>query len=78
MMIENDAIASPIAMVYYEYYDNYKTLSAKLKTLQEEIQCIVAKATIANLPTFNFGDAQKPTLSDYADGEDTLAFLLNL
>lgn len=78
MMIENDAIASPIAMVYYEYYDNYKTLSTKLKTLNEEIQCVVAKATIANLPTFNFGEAQKPTLSDYADGEDTMAFLLNL
>ena len=78
MMIENEAIASPIAMVYYEYYDNYKTLSTKLKTLNEEIQCVVAKAPIANLPTFNFGDAQKPTLSDYADGEDTMAFLLNL
>ena len=78
MMIENEAIASPIAMVYYEYYDNYKTLSTKLKTLKEEIQCVVAKAPIANLPTFNFGEAQKPTLSDYADGEDTMAFLLNL
>ena len=78
MMIENEAIASPIAMVYYEYYDNYKTLSTKLKTLKEEIQCVVAKAFIANLPTFNFGEAQKPTLSDYADGEDTMAFLLNL
>lgn len=78
MMIENEAIASPIAMVYYEYYDNYKALSAQLKTLKEEIQCVVAKAPIANLPTFNFGEAQKPTLSDYADGEDTMAFLLNL
>ena len=78
MMIENEAIASPIAMVYYEYYDNYKTLSTKLKTLEEEIQCVVAKAPIADLPTFNFGEAQKPTLSDYADGEDTMAFLLNL
>ena len=78
MMIENEAIASPIAMVYYEYYDNYKTLSTKLKTLKEEIQCVVAKTPIAHLPTFNFGEAQKPTLSDYADGEDTMAFLLNL
>ena len=78
MMIENEAIASPIAMVYYEYYGNYKALSAQLKTLKEEIQCVVAKASIANLPTFNFGEAQKPTLSDYADGEDTMAFLLNL
>jgi hypothetical protein len=78
MMIENEAIASPIAMVYFEYYDNYKTLSTKLKTLKEEIQCIVAKAPIANLPTFDFGKAQKPTLSDYADREDTMAFLLNL
>ena len=34
MMIENEAIASPIAMVYYEYYDNYKALSAQLKTLK--------------------------------------------
>jgi hypothetical protein len=43
-----------------------------LASREKEIQCIVGRKDIA------FGNAQCPTLSDYADGIDTLEFLLGL
>lgn len=78
LMREADEIASPISMVYYEFYDNLKNLTQQLQAKKDEIQLVVAASPVENLPTFNFGDAQKPSLSDYADGVDTLQFLINL
>lgn len=78
LMIENSAIASPIAMVFYEYYDDFDQLKAQLISKADEIQCVVAGESVEGLPSFYFGEAQKPQLSDYADGVDTLDFLLNL
>lgn len=78
MMIENEAIASPIASLYFEYYDNFENLCTKLLTKSEEIQCVISKNPILGLPCFDFGEAQKPSLSDYADGVDVMNFLLQL
>ena len=78
LMREAEEIASPISMVYYEFYDDLKDLMKILQAKKEEIQLVVASSPIENLKTFNFGEAQKPSLSDYADGVDTLQFLLNL
>lgn len=78
LMRENEAIASPIACLHYEYYDDFAVLSEKLKVQSDEIQCVVSKEPIEGLPSFGFGEAQKPSLSDYADGVDTVAFLTGL
>jgi hypothetical protein len=43
----------------------------------EEVQCVVSEAGFLN-PTVPFGKSQSPALWDYADGVDTLAFLLSL
>ena len=75
LMRENEAIASPIACLHYEYYDDFTSLSEKLKLQSDEIQCVVSREPIEGLPCFGFGEAQKPSLSDYADGVDTMAFL---
>ena len=48
----------------------------QLKDQQEDIQCIISNIDIEGCITF--GDAQKPALWDYADGEDTMDFLLSL
>tara|TARA_B000000475_G_C15746828_1_gene345231 strand:- start:430 stop:594 length:165 start_codon:yes stop_codon:yes gene_type:complete len=51
-------------------------LNKNLKKNKESIQCIVS-----NLPVegkIDFGFAQKPSISEYADGIDTLAFLNGL
>ncbi|MEY4937789.1 MAG: hypothetical protein RIS64_4148 [Bacteroidota bacterium] len=75
LMSENQGIASPIACLYYEYYDDFKTLEAHLEKRRDEIQLAISKQNVASLPTFDFGVAQSPTLSDYADGVDVMNFL---
>ncbi len=78
MLRENEAIASPIANLYYEYYKDKNELAAHLQSRREEIQVVVGKHAIEELPHATFGKAQQPALRDYADGVDTIAFLLRL
>jgi Acyl-CoA reductase (LuxC) len=75
LMRENETLASPIACLHYEFYDDFRELTEKLKMQSDDIQCLVSKENIEGLSCFNFGEAQKPSLSDYADGVDTLKFL---
>ncbi|MET0244966.1 MAG: acyl-CoA reductase [Flavitalea sp.] len=67
---ENKSLFSPIGVLNYEYYDEPITLKASLAT-SDEVQCVVASDQVA------FGETQKPTLTDFADGVDTLQFLLS-
>ncbi len=69
---EETSLNSPVATLYYEYYDDKETLNATLGNVQEQIQCVVSRE---NIP---FGKAQRPELWDYADDVDTLEFLLSL
>ena len=69
---EDTGFSSPISVVFYEKYDDLETLTSTLNAAQENIQCIVSAKHIP------FGDAQQPELSDYADGVDTMQFLLEL
>ena len=62
---------SPVSVVNYEYFENIVELNKKLKYIQDEIQCRVGVGGIA------YGTAQNPSLSDYADGVDTIQFLIN-
>lgn len=72
---EDQAIASPIGVLNYEIYENETNLADTLKSYQDHIQCITGQHELCE---FNFGEAQKPGLSDYADGVDTIKFLQNL
>ncbi|WP_179375873.1 acyl-CoA reductase [Winogradskyella wichelsiae] len=76
MIKEDESYASPIATVFYEYYDNSKTLQEKLKTDADKIQCVVSRSFTDT--TIQFGETQNPELWDYADGEDTIEFLLKI
>jgi hypothetical protein len=71
ILSENEALFSPISQVNYSYYDNHQQLLESLNT-NNDVQCIVGKH---GLP---FGKAQQPTLTDYADGVDTMEFLKKL
>ena len=77
ILTQDQAIQSRIANLHYEYYDDLGALEHELQQKEEEIQCIVGNIRFDNLSTIPFGEAQQPTLTDYADGVDTLAFLLN-
>ena len=71
LLIENDAIFSPISQLNYSFYDDEKEVQEALKT-KEDVQCVCGKSGIV------FGQAQQPNLMDYADGVDTMQFLLSL
>lgn len=71
ILSENEALFSPISQVNYSYYNNVDHLVESLKN-NTDVQCIVGKH---GLP---FGKAQEPTLTDYADGVDTMEFLKNV
>jgi len=77
LMIKEDTSAvSPIATVFYEYYDNYSQLKTKLEQEKESIQCIVSNGFTKN--EIAFGMTQKPQLWDYADDVDSIEFLLEI
>lgn len=71
ILSENENIFSPASVVHYEYYKNKENIFEQLKT-NENIQCIVGENYI------QFGESQTPGLFDYADGIDTMEFLLSL
>ncbi|MEX6625480.1 acyl-CoA reductase [Tenacibaculum salmonis] len=73
MIKEDESYTSPIATIFYEYYDNAEDLKIKLWEEREKIQCIVANNFIEN--EISFGQTQHPELWDYADGVNTLTFL---
>jgi hypothetical protein len=70
LMKEDGRISSPVSVLYYEYYESLDSLKRHTELLKEKIQCIVGKH---NIP---FGKSQSPDLCDYADGTDTIDFLL--
>ena len=74
MLKEEENYASPIASIFYETYQTIDVLKEKIKTDTDKIQCVVAHNFIeTEVP---FGATQRPKLSDYADGIDTVDFLL--
>ncbi|MGJ8685527.1 MAG: acyl-CoA reductase [Nonlabens sp.] len=86
---ENDSYTSPIAALGYSYYDDIKDVANQLKTDADKLQCIVAQGDAAQIiksqlgelsapAVVNFGTTQCPLLNDYADGVDTVDFLLTL
>ena len=77
ILAPSEALVSPISVIFYEEYKNNESLNQIIKENKDKIQCIVSKSTWYE-KSVNFGDAQKPNLWDYADGVDTMAFLLNL
>ncbi len=75
-IMEDKGYASPISSVFYEYYDDLDELNNRLLEEEDKLQCIVSTKLIGN--SIAFGETQEPKLWDYADGVDTMDFLLKL
>ncbi len=77
LLKEDEALASPVSVVYYDYYHSREELKRKLELNDQKIQVIVSSDGWwpGSVP---FGQAQKPALWDYADKVDTMAFLAGL
>jgi hypothetical protein len=70
LMKEDNKISSPVSVLYYSFYKSQYAVEKETKLHRESIQCIVGRDYIP------FGQAQRPHLWDYADGIDTVDFLL--
>lgn len=77
ILTESEHYSSPIPVLYYQFYRNIETLKEKLIQDDEMIQCI-ANDIFTNNKTVALGCTQSPGLADYADGIDTMKFLLEL
>lgn len=71
LLIEDDALTSPIAQLNYEFYKDVSEVKNKLAG-DDRVQCIVSRDDVP------FGMAQCPVIDVFADGTDTLSFLLSL
>jgi hypothetical protein len=71
LLTESKELFSPISQLNYEYYKPGEKPEQAL-TNNEDVQCVVGKHHIP------FGQAQQPSLTDYADGVDVMKFLLTL
>jgi len=79
MVKEDDRLASPLAVLYFSYYDDLAQAQELLQKQSDNIQCIVTNAPInVASQVVSFGQSQHPALWDYADGIDTMEFLSNL
>jgi hypothetical protein len=72
---EDVGFSSPISVLYYEYYDDINQVINNLELYKDNIQVIIANVS---KKFTKFGKAQKPDLYDYADGIDTIEFLLGI
>jgi hypothetical protein len=75
LLQENERMVSPISVLFYEFYRDKNDLAEKLRLAENKIQCIEGKN---NPATVDFGEAQSPEVTDYADRVDTLQFLCGL
>lgn len=71
ILIENKNIFSPVSQLHYSFYHE-KNIALEYLKKSEGVQCICGDGEIP------FGNSQSPKLRDYADGVDTMQFLLGL
>ncbi len=71
VVVEGDHLFSPVSELYYAYYNSVVELEKSLSA-NSLVQCISGKGHLA------FGRAQEAGLFDYADGVDTMQFLLSI
>ena len=84
---ERDALVSPIGTLYVERYDDLREVRAQLDARADELQVVTVRpdgaawdtlAPSRSLRVVPCGANQHPKLDDYADGVDTVQFLLSL
>ncbi len=86
---EHNSYSSPIASLGYSYYDQINEVATEFVENADQLQCVVAQGDAAHKlndalgdlsapQMVPFGKTQLPRLHDYADGIDTIQFLLTL
>jgi hypothetical protein len=71
LLVENELPFSPVSVLHYRYYTDRNALVQALAE-SDDIQCIAGEGQVP------FGQTQRPSLTDYPDGVDTMRFLSGL
>ncbi len=71
LLHEAPSLFTAVSQVNFEYFIHKSEMIEYLKQ-NEQVQCIVSSEAVP------FGKAQRPSLKEYADGKDTMKFLLQL
>jgi hypothetical protein len=71
LLTEAPSLFTAVSQVNFEYYSDKRNTIESLQN-NADVQCVVAREIVS------FGQAQQPALTDYADGVDTIRFLLGL
>jgi hypothetical protein len=72
LLVENEAFFSAISQLHYSFYKGSPAEISVALQNNQDIQCVIGEGFIP------FGKAQNPALTDFADGVDTMGFLLAL
>ena len=77
IVVPSKQLLSPISVLFYEHYASAEKLKEQLAEMEHKLQCVLSDKSWfeGSLP---LGTAQQPSVTDYADGVDTLKFLLEL
>lgn len=75
LLRESSELHAPVAVYYYEHYENIADVFKQVNMISDELQCIAGNETAGENLT-PFGETQHPDLWNYADGIDTMEFLL--
>jgi len=78
ILLEDSSLTSRIASLHYEFYESKEALHQHLTEIKDQIQCIVSKDQVPGFEVVDFGQTQCPSLTDYADGVDTMNMLLSI
>ena len=74
LAVESNELTSAIAVIYFEFYTSIDEVKQTIAAQSDKIQCVVSKMNVVE-NVIPLGKSQMPSLSDYADGVDTMKFL---
>lgn len=75
---KDERLTSPLAVLFYSNYDDINSAEQLINGQSDKIQCVVSAAPLhIKNQLVGFGQSQQPKLWDYADGVDTMEFLVN-
>lgn len=74
LLMPDERLSSPVGVLHYSYYDAIHEADYLVEVNRDRIQCMVSEN--GWYPgSFSFGEAQFPSVDDFADGVDTMKFL---
>ena len=74
LLVEKRSFPNALSRIHYTHYDSLDEVRTWLSDHDDELQCVVSDC-LPHSRRVDFGRAQSPTLTDYPDDRDVLAWL---